>query len=598
MKNNHEKLRCLTKDKQKEIMVYAAINYINHLSIVFSNMYNVSLYRDNLSYSKNYINADKTFQILDNNNIINGVFIIIENRNTNNTSHEIFDMTNKDHINFSLYSLNYTNIVMKFYEKTTKIMSIDQLNTDIRKYDDSNNSLIIFNTNSLNIYKRIFSYKSINTYIYVNMSLCEYYETQTIIENRINESLLNLGKKQESTKQSLYIAAGISFIASCIIIIILSNSIFSKTISILEKEKEIQSQDLINSELKYRTIVEQCSENIYLCSKDSYQIIEANSSLRNLLGYKEDEIKNMTIFDFIDHSRSDINHQINKIEKKGKIKLQERKYLTKSGKSVDVEVNASSLFFPNEEILCVVSRDITERKKNQDLLIKEKQKSEFYLDLFIHDIANINHSMINTIELYYMMKDKKEIFNADNTISMLKDLITRISNLSKDVLILSKADLKSFALEKLNINDIIKDEMNLALNTHPNEKINFIYYESHPTIYSKIETEFKYVIRNLLNNAIKFQIENEKIVEISIKKTTSNTIKISIADHGIGVNDKDKESIFKRYEYSKEHKYRGVGLVVVKNLVQRYGGKIIVEDRINGDSTKGLKITVQLRELI
>ncbi len=121
---------------------------------------------------------------------------------------------------------------------------------------------------------------------------------------------------------------------------------------------------------RYRAVMQQSGDNIYLAEYKTYRIIESNKALQDLLGYSEQELLNMTVFDFIAHPKDDVQSQIDKIELHGSLFLQNRKYTRKDGSLIDVEVSASMITYNGKKALCVVSRDVSERRK----LEKEREK--------------------------------------------------------------------------------------------------------------------------------------------------------------------------------------------------------------------------------
>ncbi|MFC1724860.1 PAS domain S-box protein, partial [candidate division KSB1 bacterium] len=88
-------------------------------------------------------------------------------------------------------------------------------------------------------------------------------------------------------------------------------------------------QKLRESEEKYRAAIEQSLENIVILDIESKKIIEANRAFRKFLGYNAGEIKKLSIYDFVAHSKKDINQKINNAIEKEKLFIGERKYRKK-----------------------------------------------------------------------------------------------------------------------------------------------------------------------------------------------------------------------------------------------------------------------------
>nr|MBC8485713.1 PAS domain S-box protein [Bacteroidota bacterium] len=139
-------------------------------------------------------------------------------------------------------------------------------------------------------------------------------------------------------------------------------------------ERKQAEEALRESEEKYRAVLEQSADNIYLIDIETKKILESNSTLRNLLGYSAGEMKKLTVYDFVTHQKDDINEKIEKVINQGRVFIGERKYLRKDGSPVDVEVSSSFITFGNRKALCVVSRDITERKKAEVALHESEER--------------------------------------------------------------------------------------------------------------------------------------------------------------------------------------------------------------------------------
>ena len=137
----------------------------------------------------------------------------------------------------------------------------------------------------------------------------------------------------------------------------------------ITKRKQAE-ESLQKSEAKYHAVLEQSADNIFLADLETKKILESNVSLRNLLGYSADEMKKLTIYDFVARPKDEIKKKLEQLQKEDKTVIRERKYLRKDGSLVDVEMVRNLITFGNKKILCVVSRDISERKQAEERLKK------------------------------------------------------------------------------------------------------------------------------------------------------------------------------------------------------------------------------------
>ena len=126
-------------------------------------------------------------------------------------------------------------------------------------------------------------------------------------------------------------------------------------------ERKKAEEALRQSEQLYRTVIEQATEYISLVDVESKRIVGSNSAFREALGYTEEELKNMTLYDIVAHDRESIDTNVRQALERGRYLVGERKHRRKDGSLVDVEVSASTIVHEGREVFCVVGHDVTER---------------------------------------------------------------------------------------------------------------------------------------------------------------------------------------------------------------------------------------------
>ncbi len=128
------------------------------------------------------------------------------------------------------------------------------------------------------------------------------------------------------------------------------------------------------SEERYRAVVEQITEGIVLCDVQTKRVLESNAAFQNLLGYTAAEMLDLTLYDFIAHDRESIDRNIQRILVEKHYFAGERLYRRKDGSLIYVESSADLISYNKREVLCVVIRDITQRKKTEEVLAAEKER--------------------------------------------------------------------------------------------------------------------------------------------------------------------------------------------------------------------------------
>ena len=150
-------------------------------------------------------------------------------------------------------------------------------------------------------------------------------------------------------------------------------------------ERKRTEEALKASEERYRAVIEQSTEGIYLADTGDKRILETNPALRQMLGYSEEELEGMDLYDLIAHGREDVDSNLGVTLEEGRRFVGERRYRHKDGSLIDVEVGVSVIRYGDREVVCAVLRDIAERKEAERKLrgVREAERNRIARDL--HD---------------------------------------------------------------------------------------------------------------------------------------------------------------------------------------------------------------------
>src|SRR5215204_3427979 len=135
-------------------------------------------------------------------------------------------------------------------------------------------------------------------------------------------------------------------------------------------ERRDAEDALLQSEGRYRTVVKQAAEGIFVVDIDTKLILEANAAYRNLLGYSAQDMLGLglTLYDVVAHDRKSIDLNLEQIQHEGTHFIGERRHRRKDGSLVDVEVSSSVISYGGGKGLCVIVHDIAERKRSAERL--------------------------------------------------------------------------------------------------------------------------------------------------------------------------------------------------------------------------------------
>ena len=210
----------------------------------------------------------------------------------------------------------------------------------------------------------------------------------------------------------------------------------------------------------------------------------------------------------------------------------------------------------------------------------------FSTDL-VHEIRNPLASLKSASEILQDTNNSEQRLKLLNILShdvlRIERLITDYSQMLKDEVALSKEK-----MEKINIEPIIQsvvDDYNNIQGVKKNIKINYENDGKEEYIINGIENRIEQIIANLLDNSISFCKEGENIF-VNISNTVDKKILVKIIDDGQGFKEKDTSKIFKRFYSNRPDKFgehSGLGLNIVKNLVDLHDGKIVASNRLDRD---------------
>jgi diguanylate cyclase (GGDEF)-like protein/PAS domain S-box-containing protein len=130
-----------------------------------------------------------------------------------------------------------------------------------------------------------------------------------------------------------------------------------------------REEALIENEERYKAVMLQSTESIFLADVETRIILEANQSLQRLLGYSLEEVPGLSLYDFVADGQDDIYQKILSILKDRSYYKGEMQYRRKDGTLVDVEINVNLVSYRGKKVFCVISRDIAPRKLAEKQLI-------------------------------------------------------------------------------------------------------------------------------------------------------------------------------------------------------------------------------------
>ena len=228
-------------------------------------------------------------------------------------------------------------------------------------------------------------------------------------------------------------------------------------------------------------------------------------------------------------------------------------------------------------------------------LYKRINIAETFSSDLAHEIRNPLTSLKGASEVLETSKDsekrKKLIKIISHDVERIERLITDYSQMLKDEASFSREKMKKIDLSNV-VNSVVEDFNNDLFNQNKNIKININYSNPNLAVLG-VESKLEQVLANLLDNAVSFSPSNSKInVICGIKK---KNVQLIIEDEGPGFNENNMGKVFDRFYSNRPEKFgehSGLGLNIVKNIVELHGGSIFASN--HPDNKKGATIEVLL----
>ncbi len=356
--------------------------------------------------------------------------------------------------------------------------------------------------------------------------------------------------------------------------------------------KSIES-DLYRSEEKYRMLIDQLTDAIYLSTLDG-TFTGCNRALLEMLGYSYKELMQLSVSAIYAHP-DDRRHLLQQLIDKGEVRDYEVQLKRKNGELIDCLVNSSVRRDQNHEIVGFqgIIRDITLRKKTFELQRAKdlaeranKFKAEFLANMS-HEIRTPMNAIGGMLQLLNKTnlepKQHEYLDGMQTAVDSLLQIINDILDFSKIEAGKMELDNRPFSLQQ-TVEAIIS-----TIRFKAEEKGLELVLDMDPSIPPNLQGDplrINQILLNLISNAIKFTPEGEVRVTIRLIDKLDHKARLffSVKDTGIGIEQEKLQDIFESFTQASTDTTRlyggtGLGLAIVKKLIDMLNGAIMVRSR-------------------
>ena len=365
---------------------------------------------------------------------------------------------------------------------------------------------------------------------------------------------------------------------------------------------------LQESEARYRAVVRQSADCVTLVDAGTLRLLEANPAFFELLGYREEDLPGLTVYDIVAHDRTEVDRNAQRIIEEQEHYLGERTYKRKDGSTVEVEVSAHLISSAGRLAMCAVARDITERKSAEaerarlEMRFLQVQKMEAIGQLtagVAHNFNNTLAAVMGNLELAMAgASDKIRLFleEALKASEKAADMVQEMGLFSRD---------PEVDRGPVRVYSVVREVVEICRKTFDRKiEIELSAEGELPSVHSTTE-QLRVMTMHLCINARdalealppinrlsrQIRIEVGK-VDLDHEEAgrhpqarAGEYLRISVFDNGIGMSAETQRRIFEPFFTTKGvDKGTGLGLSSVYAIAQQHGGWVEVESHVYSGS--------------
>jgi PAS domain S-box-containing protein len=365
---------------------------------------------------------------------------------------------------------------------------------------------------------------------------------------------------------------------------------------------ERYESNLARSEARNRALVANSSP--ILVTDDSGAILDANPQAESLLGLPVEAIKQKTSADFWPRGKQDqLTGIFEELRDSGTVERLDLDLCTASGRTVPVDLRACIIAFGDRDAVYFLIRDVTEtRRAREEILEANRRLRELdhlktdFLNTVSHELRTPLTSIKWSAESLASMLKGQEDPNLERLLTIIGDDNQRLSALIEQLLSFSSFDAGRLEVsrQEVDLDAAVRRAMDEVSPIADRKGVAVALVEGEPAgPLSGDPEQLHQVLVNVLDNAVKYTPSGGR-VSVTIMPLHA-AVAITVNDTGIGIPERDIPLIFDKFYRAEDPLVRqergtGIGLAVVRGIVDAHGGQVDVESA----EGRGTTFTIRL----
>jgi PAS domain S-box-containing protein len=361
-----------------------------------------------------------------------------------------------------------------------------------------------------------------------------------------------------------------------------------------ELQRALEAVEAANRELTFtKFAIDNAPDGIEWLHSESADMVYVNKEAGNMLGYSQEQLMKMSVFDFDPVYNPDVWPDFSKELRQKGLMTFESIWQRKDGYQFPVEISARSLTFEGTEYFLAFIRDIREKKRTQKELQMAKEAAESANQAKSIFLANMSHELrtpLNAILGFSSMmgRDPGASPGQKEKLAVVSKSGEHLLSMINDILDLSKIEAGQIELDEHPFNlAAMLEEISMMIHSRAGEKGLTFTLETEAIGFPYLKADaskLRQILINLLGNAVKFTREGGIILRAATESLAETPgrcqIVVEVEDTGPGIPPDRQEVIFNpfvQWKVSNAQAGTGLGLSICKNLCDLMGGRIEVE---------------------